>query len=240
MHLPLLFLLVIMQTRISNVTSTVAEEQVVGTDTVTETAVVEAARDLPGERWERWSDFLPTRYTCTLWNYAWKAWPTFHSSSTAPAPGNGLLPPPSPARPNSYRAPCPAQPQPAPGLFTVAAPQQQPIAAPPAGPSSQHQAAPPFQHQVHHFRQPTNVLTHQPTSTWTWPSMAPVTPNNQPTTIPQTYNTVVLQDLTSNEWHIDSGATSHLHANTCILTSISNKCLIPSVFVGDVSHIPVT
>ncbi|GJT02373.1 ribonuclease H-like domain-containing protein [Tanacetum coccineum] len=45
------------------------------------------------------------------------------------------------------------------------------------------------------------------------------------------------QDLT---WNMDTGASSHLNSHTSNLNNVFNKCLYPSVCVGDGKSIPVT
>ncbi|XP_042756670.2 LOW QUALITY PROTEIN: retrovirus-related Pol polyprotein from transposon RE1 [Lactuca sativa] len=69
-------------------------------------------------------------------------------------------------------------------------------------------------------------------------------PNNmdQPTTLPQTFNTMTLQDPNNADWYMDTGATAHLHADSSSLKSFKHKCTNSniSVLVGNGSRIPVT
>ncbi|GKC77307.1 ribonuclease H-like domain-containing protein [Tanacetum coccineum] len=58
---------------------------------------------------------------------------------------------------------------------------------------------------------------------------------SQATMLPQAF--VTPQDPS---WNMDTGATSHLADNTCILTSFSNSSMYPSVFVGNGHSIHVT
>lgn len=49
-----------------------------------------------------------------------------------------------------------------------------------------------------------------------------------------------LNEPSNANWYMDSGVTAHLHADTGILKSFSNKCNLSSVLVGDGSRIPIT
>ncbi|GJU92156.1 ribonuclease H-like domain-containing protein [Tanacetum coccineum] len=60
---------------------------------------------------------------------------------------------------------------------------------------------------------------------------------SQPTTLPNAFSTMPLQDPT---WHMDTGASSHLIFNAGNLSTIFDKRLFPSVHVGDGKSIPVT
>nr|GEY50778.1 ribonuclease H-like domain-containing protein [Tanacetum cinerariifolium] len=51
------------------------------------------------------------------------------------------------------------------------------------------------------------------------------------------FSTMANQDPT---WNMDTGASSHLNSHTSNLNTIYNKCLYPSVCVGDGKSIPVT
>jgi len=90
------------------------------------------------------------------------------------------------------------------------------------------------QHQSRHNQtsHPVAFLTTTENST-AWPT-------DQMTTLPQNFNTLSLDDPGSSGWFMDTGATSHLTADTSSLSSISNKCNISSIYVGDGSTIPVT
>ena len=55
--------------------------------------------------------------------------------------------------------------------------------------------------------------------------------------LPRAFSTMTLQDPT---WNMDTGASSHLNSHTSNLNTIYNKCLYPSVCVGDGKTIPVT
>ncbi|GJU98562.1 ribonuclease H-like domain-containing protein [Tanacetum coccineum] len=61
--------------------------------------------------------------------------------------------------------------------------------------------------------------------------------NFQATMLPQAFHTMTPQDPS---WNMDTGASSHLADNTCILTSLSNSSIYLSVFVGNGQSIPVT
>lgn len=65
---------------------------------------------------------------------------------------------------------------------------------------------------------------------------------DQPTALPQEFNTMTLQDLNNADWYMDTRATTHLHADSNILKYFSNTCNNSnlSVVVGDGSHLPVT
>ena len=56
------------------------------------------------------------------------------------------------------------------------------------------------------------------------------------------FNAMMLNDPGQVEWYMNTGATLHLHSNSCILKSVSNKISNSSSFVlvGDESLIPVT
>ncbi|GJW16018.1 ribonuclease H-like domain-containing protein [Tanacetum coccineum] len=66
---------------------------------------------------------------------------------------------------------------------------------------------------------------------------APAIYASQPTTLPSAFSTMPLQDPT---WHMDIGASSHLNFNASNLSTIFDKRLFPSVYVGDGESIPVT
>ncbi|GJW11707.1 ribonuclease H-like domain-containing protein [Tanacetum coccineum] len=55
----------------------------------------------------------------------------------------------------------------------------------------------------------------------------------QATILPQAFQTMTAQDPS---WNMDTGASSHLADNTCMLTSFSNSSIYPSVFVGNGKH----
>nr|GEV28169.1 ribonuclease H-like domain-containing protein [Tanacetum cinerariifolium] len=59
----------------------------------------------------------------------------------------------------------------------------------------------------------------------------------QVSALPQAFHTMTLEDLF---WNMDTGASSHLADNTCILASFSNLSIYPSVFVGNGNFIFVT
>ena len=65
-----------------------------------------------------------------------------------------------------------------------------------------------------------------------------------PTMIPQAlasaFNTMNLQDPTTSQWYMDSGATNHITADQGTLTSVFSTSMTPSVLVGDGSLAPVT
>lgn len=46
-----------------------------------------------------------------------------------------------------------------------------------------------------------------------------------------------LQDMTSNEWIMDTRATNHVHANEGILDFVSNNHVSRSILVGNGSHV---
>ncbi|GJZ96755.1 ribonuclease H-like domain-containing protein [Tanacetum coccineum] len=60
--------------------------------------------------------------------------------------------------------------------------------------------------------------------------LAPTQYGSQPTTFPSAFSTMPLQDPT---WHMDTGASSHLNFNASNLSTIFDKRLFPSVYVGD-------
>nr|GEU67162.1 ribonuclease H-like domain-containing protein [Tanacetum cinerariifolium] len=66
---------------------------------------------------------------------------------------------------------------------------------------------------------------------------APALYPSQPTSLPSAYDSMTVQDLT---WNMDIGATSHLISNACNLNTIFNRCLFPSIHVGDGNSILVT
>ncbi|GKD72485.1 ribonuclease H-like domain-containing protein [Tanacetum coccineum] len=55
--------------------------------------------------------------------------------------------------------------------------------------------------------------------------------------LPRAFSTMAIQDPT---WNMDTGASSHLNSHTSNLNTSYNKCLYPSVCVGDGKSIPVT
>ncbi|GJX75552.1 hypothetical protein Tco_0322363 [Tanacetum coccineum] len=57
------------------------------------------------------------------------------------------------------------------------------------------------------------------------------------TTLPSAFSTMPLQDPA---WHMDTSASSHLNFNASNLSTIFDKCLFPSVHVGDGKSIFVT
>ncbi|GJW54925.1 ribonuclease H-like domain-containing protein [Tanacetum coccineum] len=61
--------------------------------------------------------------------------------------------------------------------------------------------------------------------------------SSQPTTLPSAFNIMSPQDPT---WHMDTSASSHLNFNASNLSTIFDKRLFPSVYVGDGKSIPVT
>ncbi|GJT97859.1 hypothetical protein Tco_1093377 [Tanacetum coccineum] len=66
---------------------------------------------------------------------------------------------------------------------------------------------------------------------------APAHYGSQATSPPSAFSTMTLQDPT---WHMDTGESSHLHFNASNLSTIFDKCLFPSIHVGDGNSIPVT
>ncbi|GKB84573.1 ribonuclease H-like domain-containing protein [Tanacetum coccineum] len=62
----------------------------------------------------------------------------------------------------------------------------------------------------------------------------------QETIIPSAFNAVTLQDPTSGNWNMDTGASSHLNDSVSSLSDIFNMCIYPSISVGDGHSIPVT
>lgn len=51
---------------------------------------------------------------------------------------------------------------------------------------------------------------------------------------------MTLQDPGNVDWYMDTGATTHLHADSSILNTFSNKCTNVLVLNGNASRIPVT
>ncbi|GKD76194.1 hybrid signal transduction histidine kinase M [Tanacetum coccineum] len=60
---------------------------------------------------------------------------------------------------------------------------------------------------------------------------------SQPTSLPNAFSTMSLQDPT---WNMDTSATSHLNSNARNLSTLFNKRLFSSIHVGDGNSIPVT
>lgn len=58
-----------------------------------------------------------------------------------------------------------------------------------------------------------------------------------PSRLPRAFSAMTIQDPT---WNMDTGASSHLNSHTSNLNTVYNKCLYPSVCVGDGKTIPVT
>nr|GEU85993.1 ribonuclease H-like domain-containing protein [Tanacetum cinerariifolium] len=58
-----------------------------------------------------------------------------------------------------------------------------------------------------------------------------------PCGLPSAFSTMANRDPT---WNMDTGASSHLNSHTSNLNIVYNKCLYPSVCVGDGKFIPVT
>ncbi|GKD89487.1 ribonuclease H-like domain-containing protein [Tanacetum coccineum] len=62
----------------------------------------------------------------------------------------------------------------------------------------------------------------------------------QKTLLPNTFHAMPLQDLIPGNWNMDTGASSHLNDSVTSLSDVLNKCIYPSVLVGDGYTIPVT
>ncbi|GJR95985.1 ribonuclease H-like domain-containing protein [Tanacetum coccineum] len=62
----------------------------------------------------------------------------------------------------------------------------------------------------------------------------------QETVLPTAFNTMTLQDPVNANWHMDTGASSHLNSSAHNLSTIFNSRMYPSVLVGDGKSIPVT
>ncbi|GJU27228.1 ribonuclease H-like domain-containing protein [Tanacetum coccineum] len=62
----------------------------------------------------------------------------------------------------------------------------------------------------------------------------------QETVLPTAFNTMTLQDPANANWHMDTGASSHLNSSAHNLSTIFNSRMYPSVLVGDGKSIPVT
>ncbi|KAJ9567043.1 hypothetical protein OSB04_003009 [Centaurea solstitialis] len=98
---------------------------------------------------------------------------------------------------------------------------------------------------THHTPIQTHLTAAQPTVTGQ-PQTAGLTPpwawfsGDQPTALPEMFNTMNLGDSSTSGWHMDTGATDHVHAHTGILDSISDKRDSCSVLVGNGSPIPVS
>ncbi|GJX75990.1 ribonuclease H-like domain-containing protein [Tanacetum coccineum] len=58
--------------------------------------------------------------------------------------------------------------------------------------------------------------------------------------LPIAFNTMTLQDPANANWHMDTGASSHLNSCAHNLSTIFNSRMYPSVLVGDWKSIPVT
>nr|GEW49357.1 hybrid signal transduction histidine kinase M [Tanacetum cinerariifolium] len=65
----------------------------------------------------------------------------------------------------------------------------------------------------------------------------PVLYASQPTSLPNAFSTMSLQDPTCN---MDTGATSYLNSDARNFSTIFNKRLFPSIHVGDGNFIPIT
>ncbi|GJS37219.1 hypothetical protein Tco_0535601 [Tanacetum coccineum] len=61
--------------------------------------------------------------------------------------------------------------------------------------------------------------------------------SSQLITLPSAFSIMPPQDPT---WHMDTGSSSHLNFNTSNLSTIFDKCLFPSVHVGNGKSITVT
>ncbi|GJT26683.1 ribonuclease H-like domain-containing protein [Tanacetum coccineum] len=62
----------------------------------------------------------------------------------------------------------------------------------------------------------------------------------QETVLPTAFNTMTLQDPANANWHMDTGASSHLNSSAHNLSTIFNSRMYLSVLVGDGKSIPVT
>ncbi|GJS48897.1 ribonuclease H-like domain-containing protein [Tanacetum coccineum] len=62
----------------------------------------------------------------------------------------------------------------------------------------------------------------------------------QETVLPTAFNTMTLQDPANANWHMDTGASSHLNSSAHNLSTIFNSRMYPSVLVGDGKYIHVT
>ncbi|GJZ34941.1 ribonuclease H-like domain-containing protein [Tanacetum coccineum] len=62
----------------------------------------------------------------------------------------------------------------------------------------------------------------------------------QATTLPYAFTTGTLHDPATGAWNMDTGASSHLNNSVDSLSEIFNKCMYPSISVGDGHSIPVT
>lgn len=78
----------------------------------------------------------------------------------------------------------------------------------------------------------SSIHTEQPP--WGWFNA------DQPTSLPQLFNTFSLNDPGNDGWVMDTGATDHVHSDSGILHSILNNHGNRSNLVGDGSAIPVT
>ncbi|GKB45443.1 ribonuclease H-like domain-containing protein [Tanacetum coccineum] len=72
---------------------------------------------------------------------------------------------------------------------------------------------------------------------WNYAYGVPNDFQSQATMFPQAFEPTTLQDPA---WNMYTGASSHLADNTCMLTSLSNSSIYPSLFVGNGHFIPVT
>nr|GEX56333.1 ribonuclease H-like domain-containing protein [Tanacetum cinerariifolium] len=64
--------------------------------------------------------------------------------------------------------------------------------------------------------------------------------SGQATLLSNAFNTTTLQDPASDNWNMDTCASSHLNDSVHCLSDILNMCIYPSVAVGDGRLIPVT
>nr|GEV56475.1 ribonuclease H-like domain-containing protein [Tanacetum cinerariifolium] len=66
---------------------------------------------------------------------------------------------------------------------------------------------------------------------------APAIYSSHPTTLPSAFSIMLTQEPT---WHMDTGASSHLNFNASNFSTIFDKRLFPSVYIGDGKSIPFT
>ncbi|GJS89067.1 ribonuclease H-like domain-containing protein [Tanacetum coccineum] len=64
--------------------------------------------------------------------------------------------------------------------------------------------------------------------------------SGQDTLLPNAFNNTTLQEPTSGNWNMDTGASSHLNDSVHCFSDILNMCIYPSVAVGDGRFIPIT
>ncbi|GJT43350.1 ribonuclease H-like domain-containing protein, partial [Tanacetum coccineum] len=71
------------------------------------------------------------------------------------------------------------------------------------------------------------------------PTVTSASSGSDATQLPSAFHAMTLQDPSPGNWNMDTGATTHLNDSISSLSNIFNKCIYPSVSVGDGYSIPV-